>query len=470
MLAKLKLKKRMLVGYTIPVIIYLSFAGLVYSNTKKVSEVFQNVKRVDYVLIQSSKMAIAFQGMIRTTRGYLLYQDEEFIQRYEEANHLYKQAAAAAEKLIISPEQKQRLEKMGDTANQYTALSKELLRLQKQGKRTELASLLTQGQGKELVNQFNALYEEFNKVEQELLERESQEAQHNLDIVLLGLLIGSLLIITLAILIALAISSGVAGMINQATNEIASSSTEIATTVEEQERIATQQAVAVNQTTSTMDELGASSKVTAQQAENAALGAQQILTLVDSSNLQTERSTLNRVVSLKEKVNQIAEQILRLSEQTNQIGSISTLVSDLANQTNMLALNAAVEAVRAGEHGRGFAVVASEIRKLADQSRSSAERINSLVREIKNATDTTVLVTDEGTKTVDSIVIAINDIAVNSQQISLTAKQQAIAIQQVVEAMNALKVAATETASGLTQTKIGTQKLNQAALNLKAVV
>ena len=174
--------------------------------------------------------------------------------------------------------------------------------------------------------------------------------------------------------------------------------------------------------------------------------------------------------SLREKVGDIATQILHLSEQTNQIGMISTLVSDLASQTNMLALNAAVEAVRAGEHGKGFAVVAAEIRKLADQSKRSAEKINVLVLDIQKSTNSTVMVTGEGTKTVEKIVDAIKTIAVNGQQISLTSNQQAIAVQQVVEAMNSLNIAARETASGIGQIKIGTQRLNDAAQELKAVV
>lgn len=58
----------------------------------------------------------------------------------------------------------------------------------------------------------------------------------------------------------------------------------------------------------------------------------------------------------------------------------------------------------------------------------------------------------------------------SSQQISLTAKQQAIAIQQVVDSMNSINQGAIENASGISQTKIGTQKLNEAALNLQAVV
>ncbi len=75
---------------------------------------------------------------------------------------------------------------------------------------------------------------------------------------------------------------------------------------------------------------------------------------------------------------------------TEQVGSISTLVSDLANQTTMLAMNAAVEAVRAGDRGRGFAVVSNEIRQLADRSsRASVKEIGTLIVEIQQAANRT---------------------------------------------------------------------------------
>jgi methyl-accepting chemotaxis protein len=89
------------------------------------------------------------------------------------------------------------------------------------------------------------------------------------------------------------------------------------------------------------------------------------------------------MADLEKSMSNIANQILGLSEQAAQIGSISRLLSELAGETNMLALNAAVEAARAGEHGKGFSVVAAEIRKLADQSKLSAEKSNQIVADIQ---------------------------------------------------------------------------------------
>jgi methyl-accepting chemotaxis protein len=301
--------------------------------------------------------------------------------------------------------------------------------------------------------------------------------------VLLGMTVGPLTAIILGIALSIAIAKPLDKALKGIINMIVSSSTEIAATIEQQERIAVQQAASVNQTTTTMDELGASSRQSAMQAESALENASHVLNMAAAGSKVVQK-TQQGMLNLTEKVGGIAEQVLHLSQQTNQIANITNLVSDLANQTNMLAINATVEAVRAGEQGKGFGVVAREIRRLADQSQQSAAEINDLINDIQNAIHKTVMVTDEGNTTLDNslkltegtaetfnhVANAINSVVVSSQQIYLNTKQQALAIEQVVDAMNALNKGAAEAASGITQSRIGTQKLNQAALNLRYVV
>ncbi|GAB4173293.1 MAG: hypothetical protein Fur006_02490 [Coleofasciculaceae cyanobacterium] len=279
------------------------------------------------------------------------------------------------------------------------------------------------------------------------------------------------------------ISQFIKSRLTRTINTLASSSTQISATIDQQERIASQQAASVNETTTTMDELEASCRQAAEQAKAAVTAAQQALGLAQGGT-QAVEATLEGMFILEKKVGAIAEQILFLSEQADQIGSISQLVSDLANKTNMLAFNSSVEAVRAGEHGKGFSVVANEIRKLADQSEKSAEKITALVSEIQSAINSTVMVTDEGTKTVAAgvqtaqktnqafagVADAVNKVVLNNQQISLNLKQQVDAMQQIVEAMETINKGAKETASGISQTKSGTERLNEAALVLKRIV
>jgi methyl-accepting chemotaxis protein len=78
--------------------------------------------------------------------------------------------------------------------------------------------------------------------------------------------------------------------------------------------------------------------------------------------------------------------VQEITKQMSDISKIILLIRDLANQTNLLALNAAIEAARAGEHGRGFTVVVSKVKSLAQESRSSAERIEEMITNLNSAT------------------------------------------------------------------------------------
>ncbi|MFB2917829.1 methyl-accepting chemotaxis protein [Aerosakkonema funiforme] len=129
-----------------------------------------------------------------------------------------------------------------------------------------------------------------------------------------------------------------------------------------------------------------------------------------------------------------------------------------------------LEAVRAGEQGKGFAVVATEIRRLADRSKRSAEKIATLIADLQNTTRASVLITDANMAGIEGIVSAVNNISVNIQQISLNVRQQALAIDQVVNAMNDFNESAQETAAGINQTKVSVLQLNETAKNLKSVI
>jgi len=78
--------------------------------------------------------------------------------------------------------------------------------------------------------------------------------------------------------------------------------------------------------------------------------------------------------------------VASLSSRGEEIGQIVQTISQIADRTNLLALNAAIEAARAGDSGRGFAVVAEEVRALAEQSRSAAGRIGTLIDDVQGAT------------------------------------------------------------------------------------
>ena len=149
------------------------------------------------------------------------------------------------------------------------------------------------------------------------------------------------------------------------------------------------------------------------------------------------KTNIEKMFSIRHKIQTIAELILELSDFVQSISSTVGLVEDIAEQTNLLALNAAVEAARAGEHGKGFAVVASEIRKLADESKQATTKIISLINDIQQTANSTVLATEEGTKEIESglelahiisenieqLINVMNEVSGNMQNIIASSKQ-----------------------------------------------
>jgi len=110
--------------------------------------------------------------------------------------------------------------------------------------------------------------------------------------------------------------------------------------------------------------------------------------------VQTGLNTIDELNSnVKDTVditNAVIVGIQALQESSKSIGNIIGVINEIAEQTNLLSLNASIEAARAGEAGRGFAVVAGEIRKLADQSVESANKIRIIIEEIDSKTKATV--------------------------------------------------------------------------------
>ena len=296
--------------------------------------------------------------------------------------------------------------------------------------------------------------------------------------------LGTAVVVTiLAVGVSLLITEPLIQRITDVVRTVVSASSEMAATVEQQERSLSQQAASISESTAMMEQLSRSAQRSAEQAQSAQDQAQHVLQLAKDGEVVVDR-TLERTTQLQQRVAGLVEQMDNLNQQIRRIGTISSLVSDLANQTNMLALNASVEAVRAGDAGRGFAVVASEIRKLADQSRHSAEKIDGLVEMVQSAINTTSSLAQDSSSAVGDttgfahqtaekfmgVKDAIQKIAVGSQQIAANAQQQARAIEQLTEAMTALDCGANETASSISQTRAGSRHLNDAAVSLQKMV
>lgn len=489
-----KKQRRLSVGQIVPMGfgIVLAVAGIATTITEvskaNLKETQQWVSHTYEVQAQLRQIEKDLVDAETGQRGYLVTGQTNYLEPYEAGQKNFQEHIDELTKLVKdNPTQVKRAQEVEKTAELKFAELAETISLKKAGKDKEALEVVLSNKGKQIMDDMRSKLATMSEEEQRLL---AQRRQASTQVQVISSVVGwgGLLIsigagVFVSYYVANYIARLIIGPISNAAKSVASSSAGIAETVDIQERSVLEQTSSVNETTSTIEELGAFTLQSAEQADSAAGGARQALSLAEGGT-QTVGRTIEGISGLRDQVTAIANQIIRLSEQTGQISTVSDLVADLANQTNMLALNAGVEAARAGEHGKGFAVVAAEIRKLADQSKKSADQINSLVNEVQAAINSTVMVTDEGTKKATmgielaeetgdvfaNIANAINQVFLSTQQIAQTSKHQAVTVQQVVAAMNVINLGAKETATGIIQVKDATKELNKAAENLEAVV
>ncbi|GIO33895.1 MULTISPECIES: methyl-accepting chemotaxis protein [Paenibacillus] len=163
----------------------------------------------------------------------------------------------------------------------------------------------------------------------------------------------------------------------------------------------------------------------------------------------------------------------RLHEHSANIADMSTAISEISKQTNLLSLNAAIEAARAGEHGRGFAVVANEVRKLADQSRITAEEIQETIAKMteliasafdvmKNKVQADVSqgldVTAEALEAFVNIERSAKQISDQIQDISAITEQMSASSQEISAAVHEVAGISRQTVSSFEQVSAASQE------------
>ncbi|MDE5804386.1 MAG: methyl-accepting chemotaxis protein [Lachnospiraceae bacterium] len=176
-------------------------------------------------------------------------------------------------------------------------------------------------------------------------------------------------------------TSEAVGQVDRAVGEIADGATSQA----EETQKATENVILIGNMVEEVGEQVSSLNSNADAMQRASVEALETLKELDHTNVQT-----------REAIEKISEQTNTTNESALKIREATTMITSIAEETNLLSLNASIEAARAGEQGRGFAVVASQIQKLAEQSNESA-------REIEEIIDSLIHDSEEAVETMDSV-------------------------------------------------------------------
>jgi methyl-accepting chemotaxis protein len=201
--------------------------------------------------------------------------------------------------------------------------------------------------------------------------------------------------------------------------------------------------------------VGSASQQSSSNVQAAAAASEEMASSVTEIGRQVQHSqqVARSAVEQAERTN---GRINELSESASRIGEVIKMITAVAEQTNLLALNATIEAARAGDAGRGFAVVASEVKALSAQTAKATEEIAAQVTQMQSATQHSV-------SAIKEISSTIGQIAEISTAIAAAVEEQGAATQEITRNVQQAAAGATQVTDSIVQVNRGAIDTGSAA-------
>ncbi|HEX8961759.1 MAG TPA: methyl-accepting chemotaxis protein [Rhodocyclaceae bacterium] len=220
--------------------------------------------------------------------------------------------------------------------------------------------------------------------------------------------------------------------------QLSTAAQQVAVSTERQSQSTSSAAAAVEQMTVSIDHVGSS-------ADDASRRATDAGNMAVSSGGEVQ-SASRQIMEVSSSVEDSAQRIQALSDKVQEIGNITTVIREVADQTNLLALNAAIEAARAGEQGRGFAVVADEVRKLAERTTLSVQEITSMIGAIQEGATAAVASMASSREVVTGVVAAAGHAGESMNSIRSATETVQQSVLAISDALREQRSASTELA------------------------
>lgn len=476
--------RKLAAGFAMALAVLLVTSSLGYRSTQRLIENDRWVSHTFQVRKTLSDLDSYLKDAETSQRGYLITGDAAFFQTYDAARPRVWDTVRELEQMTAdNPRQQQHIRDLrGPLEARLAALQNTIDIREREG-------LAAAGHSASIVNGRSqmlnvvSIMRAMDDEESRLLVGRRREAEESAStakgVILWASLVGAALVAFVGWLIARSLTT----QLGTAAQQMQSSSAELQAAATQQATGAREQATAMSEITTTISELLATSRQIAESSQRVAQIAEQTAGAARLGDKTVERGH-EAVTGMRRQVEAIVHHMLELGRKSQQIGGVLDVVGELAEQTNILAINATIEAAGAGEAGKRFAVVADEIRKLADRVTGSTKDVRALIDDVRGAVNTTVMTTEQGSKSVEAgakqfleVATAFKQIATQvtttreaAREIELSTKQQASAVEQVNVAATNVAQATRESEASTTQTAQTASQLAGLARDLLRIV
>jgi methyl-accepting chemotaxis protein len=236
----------------------------------------------------------------------------------------------------------------------------------------------------------------------------------------------------------------------------------------------------LNKTTDTVDmvsqQASSASGEASANVHSVAAASEELASSVSEISRQVEASA--RIAGeAVEQAKKTDARVSQLSQAASRIGDVVDLIQTIAGQTNLLALNATIEAARAGAAGKGFAVVASEVKTLAEQTAKATGEISQQIADIQSATEDSVAAIKEIGATIgriseisSTIASAVEEQGAATQEISRNVQRAAEGTSRVAGNISEVQRSASDAGEASSQVLSAAQSLSHDSNRLKQEV